>query len=139
MEPDNQRAVKVLHMRIALIRRGYITHIDGVNRFIAHLAEGLARLGHEPIIVSRCQTDVGRDLADWFAEFHSLDVRVPVITLRQTTCKGDPWLKIAWDWYTKGSRIFKQERIDAAIVNGVVPLKLRPKIAVNHGIATLER
>ena len=39
-------------MKIALTRRTYITHIDGVNRFIALLAEGFAKLGHEPIIVS---------------------------------------------------------------------------------------
>jgi len=29
-------------MRIALIRREYVTHLDGVNKFIALLAEGLA-------------------------------------------------------------------------------------------------
>ena len=39
-------------MKIALTRRTYITYIDGVNRFIALLAEGFAKLGHEPIIVS---------------------------------------------------------------------------------------
>ena len=39
-------------MKIALTRRTYITHMDGVNRFIALLAEGFAKLGHEPIIVS---------------------------------------------------------------------------------------
>jgi len=39
-------------MRIALTRREYITHLDGVNRFIALLAEGLARLGHTSFIVS---------------------------------------------------------------------------------------
>jgi len=61
-----------------------------------------------------------------------------VITLRRTVCKGDPWLKIAWDWWTKGSEVLRQEGVDAVIVNGVVPLKLRPKIAVNHGIATLK-
>jgi hypothetical protein len=30
-----------------LIRREYITHLDGVNRFTASLAEGLKRLGNE--------------------------------------------------------------------------------------------
>ena len=34
-------------MKIALIRRGNITQLDGVNRFIALLAEGLRKLGHE--------------------------------------------------------------------------------------------
>jgi hypothetical protein len=32
-------------MRIALIRRVSITSFDGVNKFIALLAEGLAKLG----------------------------------------------------------------------------------------------
>ena len=41
-------------MKIALIRRGCITHLDGVNRFTALLAEGLARLGHEPVIAGWC-------------------------------------------------------------------------------------
>ena len=39
-------------MKIALIRRKYITHLDSVSRFTALLAKGLARLGHEPITVS---------------------------------------------------------------------------------------
>jgi len=30
-------------MRIALIRRGYITHLNGVNRFTALLAESLTK------------------------------------------------------------------------------------------------
>jgi hypothetical protein len=34
-------------VKIAITRREYITHLDGVNRFIALLAEGLRRLGHE--------------------------------------------------------------------------------------------
>ncbi len=34
-------------MKIALVRREYITHLDGVNRFIPLLAEGLIKLNHE--------------------------------------------------------------------------------------------
>jgi len=48
-------------MKVALIRREYITHIDGVNRFIALLAEGLARLGHTSFIVSWCYRDAIRE------------------------------------------------------------------------------
>ncbi len=44
-------------MKIALIRREYVTHLDGVNRFIAWLAEGLAKLGHEAVIASWCYSD----------------------------------------------------------------------------------
>lgn len=35
-------------MKIALIRREYITHLDGVNRFIALLTKGSCKLGHSP-------------------------------------------------------------------------------------------
>jgi len=54
--------------------------------------------------------------------------------LKAKPCKGDPWLRIAWDWWIEGSRLLHEEGVDAAIVNGVVPLRFRPKIAVNHGI-----
>jgi len=30
-------------MKIGIARREYITHFDGVNRFCAHLAEGLRK------------------------------------------------------------------------------------------------
>ena len=48
-------------MRIALIRRGHITQLDGVNRFVALLAEGLKKLGHEVEIFSWCYRGVERD------------------------------------------------------------------------------
>jgi len=66
-------------MKIALIRREYITHIDGVNRFVALLAEGLAKLGHTPLIVSWCYKDVARDeLEQWFKEVHGLGSFMPI-------------------------------------------------------------
>jgi hypothetical protein len=39
-------------MRIGLIRREYITHLDGVNRFIALLYEAFEKLGQECVILS---------------------------------------------------------------------------------------
>jgi len=36
-------------------------------------------------------------------------------------------------WWTKGSRLLREENVDVAIVNDIVPLRFRPKIAVNHG------
>jgi len=120
-------------MKIALTRREYITHLDGVNRFIALLAEGLARLGHEPVIVSWCHRGVDRSrLEGWFKEVHGLDNPLPIYTLRSGPCEGDPWLAIALDWLTKGSRLLVKEGVEAAIVNGVIPLRLRPKIAIIH-------
>ena len=125
-------------MKIALIRREYITHLDGVNRFIALLADGLIKLGHEPIIASWCWYDTQREiLPKWFREIHGLDVEIPIYTLNGSPCSGDPWLRIAWDWLTEGSKLLKKEGADAAVINGVAPLRFSPKVAVNHGIDTL--
>jgi hypothetical protein len=54
--------------------------------------------------------------------------------LRAKPCEGDPWLMIAWDWGIEGSELLRGEGVDAAIVSGVVPLRFKPKVAVNHGI-----
>lgn len=129
-------------MKIALIRRGYVTHLDGVNRFIAWLAEGFYKLGHEPVVLSWCfKGDVPRDeLGKWFKEVHGLDVELPIETLRNTPCQGDPWAKMLFEWYVKGSSILKSRGVEVAIVNGVVPLRFKPKIAVAHGpLPTISR
>jgi len=126
-------------MKIALTRRTYITHIDGVNRFIALLAEGFAKLGHEPIIVSWCHKGVERnELSKWFKEIHGLNVDIPLHTLREGSCEGGSWPRIAWDWWTGGSRLLRRENVDTVIINGVIPLRFKPKIAVIHdiGLAT---
>ncbi len=120
-------------MRIALIRRVSITGFDGVNRFIALLAEGLARLGHEPVIISLCHDDTkNRELSKWFKEAHGLDLEIPIYTLRREC--GGSWLSITWDWWQKGSRLLRKKGVDLAIVNGVIPLRFGPKIIVNHGV-----
>jgi len=104
-------------VKIALIRREYITHIDGVNRFIALLAEGLAKLGHTPLIVSWCYKDIAHnELEWWFKEVHGLDSFIPIYTLKAKPCEGDPRLRIAWDWWIEGSRLLHKEDVDAAIV-----------------------
>jgi len=120
-------------MRIALIRRISITGFDGVNRFIALLAEGLAKLGHEPVIVSLCHDDTkNRELSKWFKEAHGLDLEIPIYTLRREC--GGSWLSITWDWWQRGSRLLRKKGVDVAIVNGVIPLRFGPKIIVNHGV-----
>ena len=122
-------------MKIALIRREYITHLDGVNRFIAFLAEGFVKLGHSPLIASWCYREVERErLEEWFKEIHGLNGTIPIYTLRLKACRRGPWLRIAWDWYTKGSKLLHEEDVNVVIVNGIIPLKFRPRIAVNHGI-----
>jgi glycosyltransferase involved in cell wall biosynthesis len=122
-------------MKIALIRRGNITHLDGVNRIIALLAEGLRKLGHEVEVFSWCYRGVDRErLEEWLKDIHGLDATIPIHTLRKEPCKGDPWVRIALEWFFKGSAMLRKGEFDVAIVNGVIPLRFRPKIAVNHGI-----
>jgi len=125
-------------MRIALIRREYITHLDGVNRFIALLAEGLAKLSHDPLIMTWCYNGIAKDqLPDWFTKMHGLSTTIPIYTLQAEPCQGDPWLKIAWDWWWRGSKLLHKEGVDVAIVNGVVPLRFKPKIVVIHDLGPL--
>jgi len=58
-------------MRISLIRREYITHLDGVNRFIALLYEAFEKLGQECVILSWGFYGVEkRELPEWFKEIH---------------------------------------------------------------------
>jgi len=122
-------------MRIALIRRVSITGFDGVNRFIALMAEGFAKLGHESVIISLCHEGVeDRELTRWFKEAHGLDLEIPIHTLRHGC--GGSWLSLAWNWWWKGSKLLRKEGVDVAIVNGVVPLRFSPKIIVNHGLFT---
>ena len=122
-------------MRIALIRREYITHLDGVNRFIALLVEGLAKLGHDPLIMTWCYNGIAKDqLPDWFAKMHGLSTTIPIYTLQTGPCQGDPWLKITWDWWWSGSKLLHRKGVDAVIVNGIVPLRFKPKILVIHDL-----
>lgn len=120
-------------MRIALIRREFITHLDGVNRFIANLADGLKALGNEVFIVSWSYQGVNhRELARWFREAHGLDHEFEVHVLRGPE-KRDKWTTMMYDWYTKGSRLLRELDVDIAFVNGVVPLRFKPKVAIAHG------
>jgi len=123
----------VILTRIGIIRREYITHLDGVNRFCAYLAEGLRKLGHEVFIASWSFCGVDREwLSKWFAEVHGLDEEIPVYTIEEKPRHGDPWTKILFDWRFKGSRLLRELGADVVVVNGVVPLRFEPKVAVAH-------
>jgi len=96
-------------MRIAIIRREYITHLDGVNRFCAYLAEGLRKLGHEVFIASWSFYGVERErLPRWFAEVHGLDGEIPVYTIEEKPRRGDPWVEILFDQWFRGSGLLKE-------------------------------
>jgi len=125
-------------MKIGIIRREYITHLDGVNRFCAYLAEGLRKLGHEVFIASWSFYGVeGEDLSKWFAGVHGLDEEILVYTIEEQSRHGDPWAEILFDWWFKGSRLLRELGVDIVVVNGVIPLRFEPKVAVAHGTEAL--
>jgi len=105
-------------MKIALIRRGYITHLDGVSRFIALLAEDLRKLGHEVEIFGWCYRGVDRErLEKLFKEIRGLDISILIHTLRKGPCGGDPWIRIALDWFFEGSTMLQESKFDARLEN----------------------
>jgi len=122
-------------MKVAVIRREYITHLDGINRFIALLAEGLVRLGHDVFLVSWCYSDKVKyeELSSWFKLAHGLDVELPIYTLEDGPCKGDPWVKMLLKWWLNGGELLSREGADIRLVNGSLLLRFKPKIAVAHG------
>ncbi|AFH42624.1 glycosyltransferase family 4 protein [Fervidicoccus fontis] len=127
-------------MKIALIRREYITHIDGVNRFIAWLGEAFRKLGHDVVVISWGFYNVDRDeLSKWIKDIHALDEEIEVMTLMDKPTHGDPWSRITFDWLIKGAKLLKKEEVDIAIVNGVIPLSSRPKIAIAHGPISISK
>jgi glycosyltransferase involved in cell wall biosynthesis len=122
-------------LKIALIRRTHITYLDGVNRFITLLAEGLKRLGHEVEIFGWCYRGVDRErLEEWFREIHGLDMSIPIHTLREECCEVDSWIRIALDWLLKGSAMLQESKFDATIVSGIIPLRFKPRVAVIHDL-----
>jgi len=122
-------------VRVIVARRGLITNLDGVNRFCAYLAEGLRELGHEVFIASWGFHSVERErLSRWFAEVHGLDEEIPVYTIEEEPRRGGSWAEILFDWWFKGSRLLRELGADVVVVNGVVPLRFKPKVVVAHDI-----
>lgn len=119
-------------MKIAITRREYITHLDGVNRFIANLAEGLTKLGNTVEIFTWSFIGIDEDeLEKFFKVTHMLDEEVRITPLNQKEAQLN-WFKIALDWFTKGSKFLRD--FDTVIINGIVPIRFKKtKIAVNHG------
>jgi glycosyltransferase involved in cell wall biosynthesis len=114
-------------MKIAVIRRGDVGGIDGVNRFIFTLADGMKKLGHQVMVF-------GHHMTGNPGELFSVDVKTSIISN-----KSSGIILNTYDWYVKGSKILKRFEPDMVIANGVVPLKLQTfKVAVNHGNAIFE-
>jgi len=121
--------------RIAIVRRESISSVDGVNRFIFNLADGLSAIGHEVFLVSYSRYGIFSPDIDVRA-FFGLEGNAKIYSLTDYS-NSIQWAKIALSWLTVGSRFLKDLDLDAIIVNGITPLtnkKLR--ISVNHGIRT---
>jgi glycosyltransferase involved in cell wall biosynthesis len=124
-----------VNVNIAILRRTYITELDGVNNFIFSLSEGLENLGHKVHVVTWSFKGVEKpeNLTDW--AWKTFAAKPEIISLKQNACNGNPWTQISWDWLTNGSKLLKKLDIDAVIINGIIPLRFGgKKIAVNHGI-----
>ena len=122
-------------MKIALLRRSCITTMDGVNNFIFSLANGLENLGHSVHIISWSYDGVEKpeDLSEWAKK--TCNAKTDITTLKCRPSESTPWVRVGWDWVTKGSRILKDLGVDGIIINGIVPLRFNgKKIAVNHGL-----
>jgi len=121
-----------MKLRIAVTRRAYITSLDGVNRFVFTLAEGLSSLGHDVHVLSYSFRDVSRSEIGVYVK-NLFDFEGKIHTLTDVP-EAEIWPKIALTWLLKGSKLLNEFDIDAIIENGLVPLRTEAvKIAVNHG------
>ncbi|MGB9614544.1 MAG: glycosyltransferase family 4 protein [Fervidobacterium sp.] len=124
-------------MRIAITRRDYITNLDGVNKFVFNLADGLNKLGHEVHVVSYASgSNSVSNIASYAKTFFDFEGKIQIHSLTPTsTCGLNSYIALFWLLY--GSRLINKLDIDVCILNGIVPLNTKTvKIAVNHGIFT---
>ena len=122
-----------MKLRIGVTRREYVTDLDGVNRFMFTLADGLSSLGHDVHVLSYSFRDVSRsELSAYAKNFFDFEGSIYTLTHEAATLN---WPKLALTWLVAGSKLIDRLELDAVIVNGIVPLKTKAvKIAVNHGI-----
>ncbi|MEM2129443.1 MAG: glycosyltransferase family 4 protein [Candidatus Bathyarchaeia archaeon] len=126
-----------MKLKIGITRREYLTNLDGVNRFLFTLSDGLRLLGHDVYIISYSFKDGDySNLASTIKSAFNVEYP-PNIHYLTLASQPESWPKIAMAWYYRGSNLIKQLNLDALIINGVVPLKTKAKkIVVNHGIET---
>jgi len=121
-----------MKLRIAITRRAYITSLDGINRFIFTLADGLSSLGHDVHVLSYSFRDISRsEIGAYVKSFFDSEGKVHTLT---EIPEALIWPRIALTWFLKGSKLLNKLDLDAIIVNGIIPLRTEAvKIAVNHG------
>jgi glycosyltransferase involved in cell wall biosynthesis len=123
-----------MKLNLAITRRECITDVDGVNRFVFTLADGLGALGNEVHVIScfeRSTPSTPNLFAKKFFDVGgNLDIRALTGVLEKPI-----WPKIAQVWLWQGSRLLEELGVDGVIVDGIVPLRTKVvKVAVNHGI-----
>jgi hypothetical protein len=99
------------------------------------LYEAFEKLGQECVILSWGFYGMEkRELPEWFKEIHGLELEPKILNLNDKPTVENSWIRIGWDWYNKGSKLVRKLDLDAVILNGIIPLRFSPIIAVNHGI-----
>jgi glycosyltransferase involved in cell wall biosynthesis len=125
-------------VRIVIARRDSLTHMDGVTRFTATLAKGLAILGHRVALMSWGLLDAPKgysDFNDYLKRVYGIE-SMDVLTIRgHVSSHTEP--RVSIDWLLRGSRVLREWDADAIIVSGVVPLTFRPRVAVLHNATKL--
>jgi glycosyltransferase involved in cell wall biosynthesis len=123
-------------LRIALLRRECISTIDGVNRFIFSLADGLRVLGNEVFIISYSGRGLNSPEGD-IRSFFGVEEDFKIYSLIDTST-STPLPKVGISWITAGSGLLKNLDLDAIILNGIAPLRTNVlKISVTHGLRSL--
>jgi hypothetical protein len=124
-----------MKLKIAVIRREYMTKLDGVNRFVFTIADALSELGHQVHVISYSFEGVtSAELDAHVRNVFAIERDISIHTLMNKP-EVETWPSIALAWWNKGSRLLEKLGIDAVIVNGIVPLRTRAaRIVVNHGI-----
>ncbi|ADL19084.1 Glycosyl transferase group 1 [Acidilobus saccharovorans 345-15] len=125
-------------MRIVVARRDSLTHMDGVTRFTATLAKGLALLGHRVALMSWGLLDAPNgysDFNDYLKGVYGIE-SIDVLTIRGHV-SSHPEPRVSIDWLLRGSRVLREWDADAIIISGVAPLTFRPRVAVLHNVTRL--
>ena len=122
-----------MKLRIAITRRDCVTYLDGINRFIFNLSDGLAVLGHEVIIISYAHEPQFSGSTSLKTKF-DFESNLPIYSLADfSKAKNRP--KIGLTWALNGSELLRRLDVDAVIMNGIVPLRINSaRFIVNHGL-----
>ena len=122
-----------MKLKIGITRREYINVVDGVNRFVFTLADGLSSLGHDVHVISYSFRDIQRsEMSAYIKNVFGYQGSIYTLTEEATILN---WPKLALTWLVEGSKLVDRLGLDAVILSGVVPLWTKAlKIAANHGI-----